>query len=115
MKSFLSVILLVLLAAIAANSTPPTCDRARILACVMTWLDTDHDNRVNVTELNNYVLNQPCKDPSRFTGAGVMLACDKNNDGYLDASDYDAMGSCMEMNTYRTLVCTKCSECERYA
>lgn len=111
MKSFFLLLALVLL----VNSTPPVCDRTRILDCAMTWLDTDHDNRINATELNNYVLNQPCKDPARFTGAGILLACDKNSDGYLDANDYDALGSCMEMATYRTLVCTKCSDCERYA
>jgi hypothetical protein len=105
----------IFLLAIAIVSAVPTCNRARILACAMTWLDTDHDNRINATELNNYVLNQPCgPDPTRFTGAGILLACDKNMDGYLDATDYDVIGSCMEIHTYQMLACNKCNDCEKY-
>lgn len=89
------------------------CTRERILNCAMTYVDSNHDGYITVSEINNFIITKPCGPSSTYIHApSIMEKCDANVDGMLDETDYDAPNSCMRIDSLRELVCMKCDECE---
>jgi hypothetical protein len=75
-------------------------------------VDMNADGFINVTEINHYVLYDPCNSgPSRITGERVIADCDKNNDGLISVADYDAPDSCSTRLGLMRIICVQYNKC----
>lgn len=91
------------------------CNRTRILDCVAAHFDMDGNGLVNVTEINHFMLYQPCgRDTLIVTGETIMEYCDKDGDMELGETDYDAPGSCAAVEGIQRVLCRKCDKCDAY-
>lgn len=91
------------------------CDRARILSCAFQYVDQDGDHRINATEINNFMLEQPCGRLSQIITADRFLQyCDKSGDGFFNETDYDAPLSCFNSNGVRKYICLNCDRCDEF-
>lgn len=90
-----------------------TCDRARILSCTFQYLDTDSNGSINATEINNFMLNQPCGHLSSILSAERFFnSCDTNADNLFTAVDYDSPLSCFKSNGIKKYICLNCDRCD---
>lgn len=104
----------VLLSLVATLTAAQTCDKARIVSCALTHVDTNNDNIITTAELDAFILEGSCGVISEVTGTGIMSFCDYNNDGHLTAvDDIDPPESpCMYSAPLMQLVCNKCDYCD---
>ena len=104
--------ILFLLLFLSAASAVSNCTRANILSWMSNRVDLNGDGFVNITEVNHYVLYDPCRSfPPRVTGESAMAACDKNGDGKLSAADYDASNSCVNIIGLKHMLCMEYNKC----
>lgn len=103
---------LALLLFFASGVSSASCTRDNVLSWMNTSIDTNHDGFVNVTEINRYILYDPCRSfPPRITGETAISFCDRNADGTLSATDYDAANSCAGVVGLMRIVCAEINKC----
>ena len=89
-----------------------TCTREEILGCFSQYMDMDGDGYLNVTEVNHFMLYDPCESrPPLVVGESFISMCDKNGDGLLSVEDYDHANSCMNILGLARVVCDECKTC----
>lgn len=115
------MLLLLLLLAVcgwAVPSQPPAmpvgCDKSKIVSCILTKMDTNHDDMVTIAEFDLF-LNSTC---GRFalgalSGESVIRHCDTNGDRMLSEADYEGPRACTASAALRRVICNKCDECNR--
>jgi hypothetical protein len=112
-----SLILVLALIALAyvGTITATECTDERVVSCLLTWIDTDHDGNLTAAEFNNYTLYEPCgSDPTHIVGEYIVAACDTNNDNKLSEVDYYAEMGCVRMTAFKNAICMKCDTCEAF-
>lgn len=89
------------------------CTRQRVLDCVGQRVDTNSNGFTTVAEWRNFFIHSSCAlFLPQVAPSSIIQACDRNGDSMLDASDYDAPGSCMLSDTLRASVCQWCDRCD---
>lgn len=103
--------MLLLMASVAIGAT--TCNRDRILACAFQYVDSDANGVINATEINSFMVRQPCGLITTIvSGESFMTSCDRNKDGVFTVADYDAPLTCFQSNSIRQTVCRHCDKCD---
>ncbi len=114
------MIALALLLVTVALAEQPPCTRDYIINGILTFADTDADGHVTAQEINAYFSYRPCgDDPLHAIGEYIVAnrtdgGCSMSGVGYLQESDYDAAGSCAEVDALRLFLCAKIYACEVY-
>jgi Ca2+-binding EF-hand superfamily protein len=92
-----------------------TGDRDALMGCFENVIDTDHDGKITLIELNNTITTHKDKFPNkseaflnRFTPAKIMQACDKDGNGYLDINDWNHADACLRRKSSIDYVCRLC-------
>lgn len=89
------------------------CDRDHILDCMFIHLDSNNNGLIEASEINHFMVTQPCGVLSAIiSGESFLYHCDTNGDGVFNAIDYDAELSCFQSYGVQRTVCQQCEVCE---
>ena len=91
-----------------------TCTKSRVVACALTYVDTDSNGRITQAELDDFIMEGPCGPIPAATGAGIVQFCDFNGDGELTAvEDIDPPDApCLYSEPLMKMVCEQCDKCD---
>ena len=88
------------------------CPHTELITCLLNHMDIDHNGSINSTEVNNYMLEQPCGlETSVISGPRMLMYCDMNENGVLDENDYYNATGCMKTLGFQRMLCIKCRNC----
>lgn len=72
-------------------------------------LDTNHDQQLNATEIDNFIVHYNMT--MMFNATDVLQACDLDHDGEASFIEFNATNtSCIERRLPRLLACMYCNE-----
>ena len=127
MKLTLILIVFVALSYVAANKRtipPGGCPRPRseLKACFAELLDTDHNNIIGETEIQAFLDVQTVAGTGclgdrsdafkeKYTAQYVLISCDVDHDGVINASDWDSPNGCDNNPVMAMWLCKLCYMC----
>lgn len=89
------------------------CTRQRILDCFHTHVDTNGDQMISLSELQNFIVYNECAlFIPQVAPSSIMSTCDKNGDNALSATDYDSSTGCMNSEVLKSAICGWCDKCD---
>lgn len=92
------------------------CNEERIMSCLMNYMDNNTDSQIDHDEINAYIIN-PCPGGKRIRTCAetVLQFCDANQNGVIDAGDYDMTDGparCFRRPPIQREICKECDRCD---
>ena len=108
-----SLLLIFILLAMSEAGAPASCStKEQLQTCVFTFVDADNDGNVTLSELDHFIMYDPCDArPTRTTGLSVMQRCDKDEDGVISEGDFTHERSCANILGMVRIGCRICDKC----
>lgn len=91
-----------------------SCNTTFIASCLNQYVDLDGDQKVNATELDEYMYRAPCGSlmfSEDYSGEDIVSFFDINSDNYIDTNDLDAENS--YFTRFEQVLQAACQECDK--
>lgn len=103
---------LLLVASLLVCVFAATCTDEEMIGCFTNYMDLDGNGYINVTEVNHFMLYDPCDTkPPIVLGETLIGLCDKTGDGFLSVEDYNHPNSCKNILGFQRGACMICKDC----